>query len=199
VSKTFPSSVVQEAYDCGIREFGENKVQELLSKKKKLPGDIRWHLIGHLQTNKVKQVLGEVVLIHSLDRLSLVREIERQAEKKGIRQVDCLIQVNISREESKFGVLPEAIGPLVEAVSRDSVIKILGLMGIAPFTEDEQQIRESFRMIRRVQDEMRSKFVFHKWDILSIGMTQDYCWAIEEGGNLIRIGSAVFGARSIQG
>ncbi|MFA6600950.1 MAG: YggS family pyridoxal phosphate-dependent enzyme [Candidatus Omnitrophota bacterium] len=196
VTKTVPAARIREAWDLGAREFGENRVQELLEKQAGFPEEARWHLIGHLQTNKVRQVLGRTVLIHSVDRIEVVREIEKQAEKKGIAAVEALIQVNMSREASKSGVLPEEAEALAAGIAADSPLKIRGLMTIGPLTDDEARIREAFRGLRKMGEDFRMKFPDKSWGILSMGMSQDFEIAIEEGATLLRIGSLVFGARS---
>jgi PLP dependent protein len=192
VTKTVPTDRVLEAYQTGERDFGENRVQEWLEKKDVLPPDIRWHLIGHLQTNKVKYVIGQIALIHSLDRIELADAIEKQAKAKGIDEVPCLVQVNMSGEESKFGLDPTAVEDFVRQMSSRPSIKILGLMSIGPLTEDEEKIRECFRKTRELREELKKKFPQYGWDILSMGMSADYRIAIEEGANMLRIGSLVF-------
>ncbi len=202
VSKTVPAERVHEAYDTGVRDFGENRVQELLQKKDALPADARWHLIGHLQTNKVKQVLGKTVLIHSLDRPELAEEIERQARLKGIPQVDCLVQVNSSGEKTKYGLELENVADFVSFLVPSKVeglkpgaIRLRGLMTIGPLTEDAGLVREAFRKTRKLQENLKQKFPSVDWSLLSMGMSGDYKIAIEEGSTLVRIGTAVFGER----
>ncbi len=192
VTKTVPSKMIRLAYDTGVRDFGENRVQEWMEKKGQLPTDIRWHLIGHLQTNKVKYVVGQVHLIHSLDRLELADEIERQAQKKGIREVPCLIQVNMSGEETKSGMDPDHVSRFAAAMANRSSIKVKGLMTIGPLTEDEARIRECFRETRRLFESLKTEQSSYAWDILSMGMSADYKIAIEEGANMLRIGSLIF-------
>ncbi len=201
VSKTVEPERVAEAFRAGVRAFGENRVQNLLSKKSdpvlaKLP--IQWHMIGHLQTNKVKQVIGEVSLIHSLDSVDLAVEIDRQASARGIRYVDCLIQVNSSGEETKHGFELDGVADLIPLMKK-SRIRIRGLMTIGPLTEDQEKIRASFRAVRNLRDELQQKFSGYDWSILSMGMSGDYEIAIEEGATLLRIGSAVFGPRPAKG
>jgi PLP dependent protein len=196
VTKTVPLERIREAAGLGICELGENRVQELIQKQAELPETIHWHMIGHLQTNKVKQVVGRVVLIHSVDRPELVLEIEKQAKKTGTAEVNALIQVNSSGESSKFGVRPEDVFDLAAGVSGDSPLKIRGLMTIGPLTADAEKIRESFRLTRGLRDRLREKFPRKQWDILSMGMSGDYEIAVEEGATLLRIGSAVFGQRT---
>ncbi len=196
VTKTVPAAVVEEAFRAGVQEFGENRVQEFVEKKSQLPSTVRWHMIGHLQTNKVKQVVGEAALIHSLDRLELLQELEKQAAKKGIEKIDCLVQINSSGEASKFGMAPEEAFSFTEAVREDSPVKIRGLMTIGPLTEEAAKIREAFQTMKRLRQDLKEKFPNKDWGILSMGMSGDYEIAIEEGATLIRVGSAVFGARA---
>ncbi len=203
VTKTVTSERIREAFEAGVQDFAENRVQELVAKKSELALPIRWHMIGHLQTNKVKQVLGEADLIHSLDRPELAAEIERQARVRGIKRVPVLIQVKVSDEESKFGFAPAAVPDFVAALAKDSPIEIRGMMAIGPFalaqqssqTANGNKIRAAFRAARESRDEMARRFPEKKWDVLSMGMSADYKIAIEEGSTLIRIGTAVFGMR----
>jgi pyridoxal phosphate enzyme (YggS family) len=192
VTKTVEPALILEAYQAGERDFGENRVQEWLEKKDLLPSDIRWHLIGHLQTNKVKHVIGRVSLIHSLDRLELADAIEKQAKAKGIAEVPCLVQMNMSGEESKFGLDPGAVEDFMKQMSSRTSVKILGLMSIGPLTEDHARIRECFRKTRELLEDLKRKFPPYGWDVLSMGMSADYRIAIEEGANMLRIGSLVF-------
>ncbi len=195
VSKTVPAEKVRAVFDLGYTEFGENRVQELLSKKSELPEGVRWHMIGHLQTNKVRQILGRTVLIHSVDRIDLVREIERQAEKQALERVEALIQVNSSGEATKSGVEPERAADLAAAIAPGSPLRIRGLMTIGPLTEDTGKIRACFRSVKKMQEDFRRLFPEKDWGILSMGMSSDYEIAVEEGANLLRIGSAIFGSR----
>ena len=195
VSKTVPEERILEAFRAGVREFGENRVQELMEKKIKMPAELKWHMIGHLQTNKVRQVVGGVVLIHSLDRLELAREIDRQASLKKIVQVPCLIQVNSLGEKTKSGLPPQAVENFAEQI-RGLRIRLRGLMTIGPLTEDENEIRRAFRLTAELYKKMAVQFPAGQWDTLSMGMSSDYRIAIEEGATLLRIGSAVFGKRS---
>jgi pyridoxal phosphate enzyme (YggS family) len=196
VSKTVPAERVRAVFNLGYTEFGENRVQELLAKKSELPESVRWHMIGHLQTNKVRQVLGQTVLIHSVDRIDLVREIERQAEKQARDRVDGLIQVNSSGEATKSGVEPERAAELVAAIGPGSPLRIRGLMTIGPLTEDSGRIRACFRSLRKMRDDFRRLFPEKDWEILSMGMSSDYEIAVEEGASLLRIGSVIFGERT---
>ena len=197
VTKTIQPERVLEAYHAGERDFGENRVQEWQEKKEALPQDIRWHLIGHLQTNKVKYVIGQVSLIHSLDRLELADAIEKQAKAKGIAEVPCLVQVNMSGEESKFGLDPSAVEDFMRQIPARPSVKIRGLMSIGPLTEDEVRIRDCFRKTRELLETLKRKFPEVAWDILSMGMSDDFRIAIEEGSNMLRVGSLIFGKRSL--
>lgn len=197
VSKTVEPARVLEAFQAGVKDFGENRVQELLEKKKDpaLQGkDIRWHMIGGLQTNKVKQAVGEAVLIHSLDRIELAEEISRQAEKKGMPFVDCLIQVNSSGEATKQGLAPAEVFDFAQSIEGLRV-RVRGLMTIGPLTEDTARIRACFREVRELREKLAKEFPRKDWGVLSMGMSGDYEIAIEEGSTLVRIGSAIFGAR----
>lgn len=197
VSKTKPVSMIREAYDAGIRDFGENKVQELCDKYDQLPGDIRWHMIGHLQRNKVKYLIGKTALIHSVDSLRLAEEISREAAKKQT-DVDILIEVNCAGEESKFGVSPEETFPLVKEISVLPFVHIKGLMTIAPYTERPDENRKYFRMLEQLSVDIRRKSVDNvSMDILSMGMTNDYEAAVEEGSTYVRVGTGIFGARTM--
>jgi pyridoxal phosphate enzyme (YggS family) len=192
VTKTISQERILEAYQAGARDFGENRVQEWREKKDALPKDVRWHLIGHLQTNKVKHVIGQIALLHSLDRIELADEIEKQARSKKIAEVLCLVQVNMSGEESKFGLDPARVVDFVRQMPLRSSIRIRGLMSIGPLTEDESKIRECFRKTRELQEDLKKEFSHYGWDVLSMGMSADYRIAIEEGANMLRIGSLVF-------
>ena len=186
VTKNQPVEAIQAVYEQGARHFGENRVQELLAKKPLLPADIQWHLIGHLQTNKVKTVLPHIVLLHSLDRESLLQEIKKRASTP----LPCLIEVKIAQEPSKHGIPPEAVWDFVEKVLAEPVIQLRGLMGMATFTSDKAQIRQEFRSLYRLFEELRQ---FHPdADTLSMGMSQDFEIAIEEGATMVRVGTAVF-------
>lgn len=204
VTKTVATEKIREAFQAGSLDFAENRVQELSLKKKELSGvPIRWHMIGHLQTNKVKQIVGEVDLIHSLDRPELAAEIERQAGIRRVNRVPVLIQVKVAEEESKSGFAPDAVADFVVSIRKDSPLEIHGLMAIAPLTAEqssqmankEAQIRGAFRATRELRDDLARRFPEKSWDILSMGMSGDYKIAIEEGSTLIRIGTAVFGMR----
>lgn len=196
VSKTKPSEMLQEVYDAGARDFGENKVQEICEKFDRLPSDVRWHMIGHLQRNKVKQVVDKVVLIHSVDSYRLAQEISVQAQKKGLT-IPILIEVNIAKEESKFGISAEDTIRLVEEISVLPNLKIQGLMTIAPYVVDAEENRLYFRQIKQLSVDIKNKNIDNvTMDILSMGMTGDYEVAIEEGATMVRVGTGIFGARN---
>lgn len=196
VSKTKPISMLSEIYDCGVREFGENKVQEICEKREKLPSDIHWHMIGHLQRNKVKYIISDVTLIHSVDTYRLAEEINVQAKKIN-RIVPILIEVNIAGEASKFGISAEETLQLVEEISRLDNLRIKGLMTIAPYVEDPEENRPYFRKIRELSVDIAQKNIDNvSMDILSMGMTGDYMVAVEEGSTMVRVGTGIFGARS---
>ncbi len=198
VSKTRTNEELMEAYDAGQRAFGENKVQELIRKQKELPGDIEWHLIGHLQTNKVKSIIPYVSMIHSVDSLKLLKVIDHEAKLAG-KIVDCLLQVHIAQEETKFGFsMDELIHDLnSEEFKSLSNIKIKGLMGMATFTDNQEQIREEFKSLHKVFYQLKSNFFKDDPDFkeLSMGMSDDYPIAVEEGSTMVRIGSKLFGPR----
>lgn len=196
VTKTHPVDIIKEAYDYGCRNFGENKVQELEEKIDKLPNDINWHLIGHLQTNKVKKIVGKVFLIHSVDSVKLIKEINKEAKKKDIVQ-DILIQVNISREESKSGFYLEDINEdFLQMVDSFANIKVKGLMTMAPNTDDEKFVSSVFSKTKKLFDKL-SNLSYNNIDMnyLSMGMTNDYILALKEGASIIRVGSKIFGKR----
>lgn len=195
VSKTKPVEVLQEAYDAGVRIFGENKVQELIDKYEVLPKDIQWHMIGHLQTNKVKYIVDKVACIHSVDSLKLAEVIEKEAEKKDCR-VNILIEVNVAEEESKFGLSMEEVIPFVEKVATFPHICIRGLMTIAPFVENAEENRTIFKNLHKLSVDIMSKNIDNvNVSILSMGMTNDYEVAIEEGATMVRVGTGIFGKR----
>jgi len=198
VSKTHPVEKIKEVYDLGQRDFGENKVQEMVTKAELLPNDIRWHLIGHLQSNKVKYIAGFVHLIHAVDSLSLLKEINKQGLKAG-RVIKCLLQFHIAEEETKFGLNEEEINELVKNLISHPLenVRICGIMGMATNTEDNDQVRKEFKSLKSLFDKLKtSEFSNNAYfNILSMGMSGDYLIAIEEGGNMVRVGSAVFGDR----
>lgn len=195
VSKTKPASAIQEAYDCGIRDFGENKVQEIMDKYPVLPKDIRWHLIGHLQRNKVKYIIDKVYLIHSVDSVRLAEQIQKEAIKADVH-MDILIQVNISREDTKFGLNETDVINIIEEVSRFDRVHIKGLMTIGPMTEDEDDIREVFKKLKQLSVDIQTKNIDNvSMAVLSMGMSGDYRVAIEEGSTYVRVGTSIFGER----
>ncbi|WP_349667848.1 YggS family pyridoxal phosphate-dependent enzyme [Lacrimispora sp.] len=195
VSKTKPADMIREAYQWGIRDFGENKVQEICDKYEQLPGDIRWHMIGHLQRNKVKQVIDKAVLIHSVDSVRLAEQIEEEAAKKEIC-VDILLEVNVADEESKFGFRLEETEQAIRDISVFPHISIKGLMTIAPFVENSEQNRPVFKELNQFYVDMQRKNIDNvNMNMLSMGMTGDYEIAIEEGATLVRVGTGIFGTR----
>lgn len=196
VSKTKPVETLQEAYDLGVRIFGENKVQELTAKYEALPKDIHWHMIGHLQTNKVKYIIDKAELIHSVDSLKLAETIEKEAAKHDLI-ADILVEVNVAEEESKFGMKMEEVIPFVEKVSAFPHVRVRGLMTIAPFVEDPEENRGIFADLHKLYIDIKKKN--HDNDtvsVLSMGMTNDYEVAIEEGATMVRVGTGIFGARN---
>ena len=196
VSKTKPVPMLQEAYDAGARDFGENKVQEILEKEPQLPSDIRWHMIGHLQTNKVKYIIDKVELIHSVDSLHLAKQIEKEAVKKGV-DAQILVQVNIAQEDTKFGIDGPEVMSLVEEISKFPHIHIRGLMTSAPFVANPEENRCYFKKLHKLFVDIREKNIDNvSMDILSMGMTNDYEVAIEEGATMVRVGTGIFGARN---
>lgn len=195
VSKTKPVSMLQEVYDLGVRDFGENKVQELTDKAPQLPADLRWHMIGHLQRNKVKQVVDKAVLIHSVDSVRLAKAIEAEAAKKEI-VVQILLEVNVAEEDSKFGLKMDEVLPAVEEIATMSHVRIRGLMTIAPFVENPEENRTVFAQLQKLSVDIAEKNIDNvSVDILSMGMTNDYQVAIEEGATMIRVGTGIFGER----
>ena len=189
VSKTKPNEDIQALYHAGQRDFGENYVQELVDKEAMLPKDIHWHFIGHLQSNKVKAIAPFVHLIHGVDSINLLQEINKQAAKVG-RTIDCLLQIHIATEETKFGLDADE---LAQVMSESAVLKnvqIIGLMGMASFSEDKNLVREEFRTLQVLYKQ------YPQFKTLSMGMSGDFTIAIEEGGNMVRIGSLLFGERN---
>ena len=193
VSKTRSIDEIKEAYNSNQKIFGENRVQEIVEKHQLLPDDIEWHMIGHLQKNKVKYISNFISLIHSLDRISLAIEIDKYA-KKSNRKIDCLIQLKISSEETKFGLDTSLLDDFYSDIQKYENINIVGLMGMASFTENKQKISDEFSQIKELYDIMNLKN--SKIKNLSIGMSDDYRLAIEKGSNMIRVGSKIFGKRS---
>jgi PLP dependent protein len=198
VSKTKPVETLLEAYKAGQRHFGENKVQEMNEKQEALPADIHWHLIGHLQSNKVKFIAPYVHLIHSVDSLKLLQEIDKQA-KKNQRIIDCLLQFHIAEEETKFGLSILEAEELISshAYAELKNVRIVGIMGMATFTEDQQQIRKEFRQLKQYFEYIKTNHFASSpyFKEISMGMSSDYLLAIEEGSTLIRVGSSIFGGR----
>ena len=195
VYKTKPLNELEEAYNAGIRDFGENKVQELKDKFENFHKDVRWHFIGNLQTNKVKYLVGKTFLIHSLSSIKLLEIIEKEFGKKNII-ADTLIQINIGREESKGGLLEEDLDTLIEAIEKCKFVKVKGIMAVIPKGNEESN-RYYFKKVKDIFDSLKSKeFKNIKMEILSMGMTHDYHIAIEEGSNFIRIGEGIFGKRN---
>lgn len=196
VSKTKPVEMLQEAYDFGTRIFGENKVQEIVEKYEALPKDIHWHMIGHLQRNKVKYIIDKVELIHSVDSVRLAETIEKEAAKKGLT-ARILLEVNVAEEESKFGLKVDEVEDVIEKISEFSHIKVCGLMTIAPFVENPEENRPYFQRLRKLSVDIGAKKVDNvTMSILSMGMTNDYEVAVEEGATMVRVGTGLFGARN---
>ena len=195
VSKTKPAQAVQEAYDAGARDFGENKVQEILQKKPVLPQDIRWHMIGHLQRNKVHQVIGKAVLIHAVDSLRLAEQIESEAAKRDL-DVDVLLEINVAKEESKYGFFLEDAEEAIRAISAFPHVHIKGLMTIAPFVENPEENRGIFKKLYQFSGDINDKNIDNvTMGVLSMGMSGDFEVAIEEGATMVRVGTSIFGAR----
>lgn len=194
VTKTRTIEEMQKAYNTGIRDFGENKVQELIKKYDAFPADVKWHLIGHLQKNKVKYIVGKVELVHSLDSIDLLNEIEKLYTRQN-KICNALIQINIGKEESKTGIYTEELEDMLNACENCNSVKIKGLMAIIP-QGDENSCRKYFHEMRQIFDKLKLRKMKNiSMDILSMGMTSDYQWAIEEGSNTIRIGEGIFGKR----
>ncbi|MCR5733149.1 MAG: YggS family pyridoxal phosphate-dependent enzyme [Lachnospiraceae bacterium] len=195
VSKTKPVELIKEAYGLGIRDFGENRVQELLEKYDKLPQDIRWHLIGHLQTNKVKYIIDKVYMIHSVDSLKLAGEISKEAVKKNV-VIPVLIEVNMGMEKSKFGLAPDDVITFLYEAGKLPGIKISGLMTVAPYVEDENENSTIFCKMKQLSVDITQKNIDNvSMDCLSMGMSGDYFVAIKEGATYIRVGTSLFGER----
>ena len=195
VSKTKPLFMLEEAYEAGARDFGENKVQEILEKHPKMPEDARFHMIGHLQRNKVKQVLPHAVLIHSVDSYRLAEQISQEAGKLGIT-AKILLEVNVAKEESKFGMMPEDVEEMAGRIAALPHLQIEGLMTIAPFVDDPEKNRPVFRKLYQLSVDIKKKNIDNvNMGVLSMGMTGDYQVAVEEGSTMIRVGTGIFGAR----
>lgn len=196
VSKTKPLEMLKEAYDYGMREFGENKVQELRDKAEALPKDIQWHMIGHLQRNKVKYLIGKTALIHSVDSFRLAEEISRESVKKNCR-TDILVEVNVAGEETKFGVSLAEAQEFVEKIAVLPGICVKGLMTIAPYVDNPEDNRKFFKNLRKLSIDITNKHIDNvNMSILSMGMTGDYMVAIEEGATHVRVGTGIFGLRN---
>lgn len=198
VSKTKPAEAIEEAYNAGQRVFGENRAQELAEKYEVLPKDIEWHLIGHLQTNKVKYVAGFVAMIHGVESLKLLETIDKEA-KKHDRMISCLLQFHVAQEETKFGLDMEEAKALLESESYANMknVRIEGVMGMATNTDNLEQVREEFRHLKRIREELKQLYFADKPEFkeLSMGMSGDYEIAVEEGSTMVRVGSSIFGAR----
>lgn len=193
ISKTKPISALMEAYNAGQRIFGENKIQEMVSKWQEMPDDVEWHMVGHVQRNKVKDMAPFVSVIHAVDRLRLLREINKEV-KKNDRSIDCLLQIKIAEEDSKFGMDEKTA---IEILTSDDFksfknVRIIGLMGMATFTDNVEQISNEFGKLKRIYDSLKKDYNF---STLSMGMSGDYPIAIENGSNMVRVGSAIFGER----
>tara|TARA_A200000113_G_C8853859_1_gene351176 strand:- start:545 stop:1198 length:654 start_codon:yes stop_codon:yes gene_type:complete len=194
VSKTKSIDYIKKAYETGHRDFGENKIQEMTSKFNELPKDINWHMIGHIQTNKVKYLAPYVSLVHSLDSLKLAKEINKQAIKND-RVIDCLIQLRISNEESKFGLNENEVMEIINLEKNFKGIRITGLMGMASFVNDQNIIDKEFKKLKLLFEKIKCSN--KKFKIISMGMTLDYILAIKNGSNMIRVGSKIFGERNV--
>jgi len=198
VSKTKPTSDIMEAYETGHRIFGENRIQEMVAKHEEMPKDIEWHMIGHIQRNKVKYMASFVSLIHAVDSLRLLKEINKQA-KKNDRVIDCLLQIKIASEESKFGLTEADVTTLIASEELKSFqnINIIGLMGMATFTSDQEQLQKEFGLLKTVFDNLKQLETKNlKLETLSMGMSDDYPIAIKNGSTMIRVGSSIFGKRA---
>ena len=197
VSKTHPNEAIEEAYATGQRVFGENKVQEMTAKYEQLPKDIEWHLIGHLQTNKVKYMASFVAMIHAVDSLKLLNEINKRASQHD-RTIDVLLQMHIAQESSKFGMDREELDALLASEEYQSMqnVRVRGLMGMATFTDNEAQVRSEFQFLAGIFKELKDNWKDNSFDTLSMGMSGDYELAIEEGSTMVRVGSSIFGQRN---
>lgn len=196
VSKTKPNEMIMDAYNAGVRDFGENYVQELVEKMEALPKDIRWHMIGHLQRNKVKYIVGKVALIHAVDSVRLAEEINKEAGKLGIIQ-DILLEVNMGREATKFGIFEEDALDIVKAIALLPNVKIKGLMTSAPYVVDSEENRQIFHKIMRLAVDIQNENVDNVYmGVMSMGMSQDFVAAIKEGSTMVRVGSLIFGERN---
>lgn len=199
VTKTKPVEMLQAAYDAGSRDFGENKVQEIMAKEPLPPGDIHWHMIGHLQKNKVRPIIDKVLMIHSVDTVELAEQIEKEAAKKDLI-MDILLEVNVAKEDSKTGFYVEETMEAVTEIACFSHIHIRGLMTIAPFVANSEENRDIFKKLYQLCVDIKSKNIDNvSMDVLSMGMTGDYEIAVEEGATMIRVGTGIFGARTKMG
>ena len=199
VSKTKPVEMIMELYDAGVRVFGENRPQELRDKRELCPADIRWHMIGHLQKNKVKYVVERTELIHSVDSFELAEAIQLECEKRDIPSVDILLEINMAEEESKFGLHAQDAPALAKQIASLSRVHICGLMTVAPFVEDAEENRPVFRRMRQLGVDIASQNADNvSMSVLSMGMTNDYTVAVEEGATCVRVGTAIFGDRLIK-
>ena len=194
ISKTKSVDDLLEAYEAGQRHFGENKIQEMTEKWEKLPKDIKWHMVGHVQRNKVKYMAPYVSLIHAVDSLKLLKEIHKEADKNG-HCIDCLLQIKIAEEDSKYGISADEAREILDSEEFKELdhVKVKGLMGMATFTDDEKQVKKEFDHLKTVFDEFKEQY--SNFEILSMGMSGDYKIAIDSGSNMVRIGSEIFGAR----
>ena len=199
VSKTKPISALQEAYEAGVRDFGENKVQEIVDKQAQMPADCRWHMIGHLQRNKVKYIAPFITLLHSVDSVRLLKEVDKQGGKVG-REISCLLQVHIAQEEDKFGLSKDELLALLEGdfLSQAKHVRITGLMGMATFSDNSEIIRSEFKYLKELYEHCKTLNLPNnvRMNQLSMGMSGDYKIAVEEGSTIVRIGTTIFGARA---
>ena len=196
VSKTKPVETLNEAYELGVRVFGENKVQELVDKHEVLPKDIHWHIIGHLQRNKVKYIIDKVDCIHSVESIRLAETIEKEAAKHDVI-MDVLVEVNVADEESKFGLKLEEVPSFIEEISKFPHLRVIGLMTIAPFVANPEENRPVFKALKKLSVDIASKNIDNvNMNVLSMGMTNDYQVAIEEGATMVRVGTGIFGERN---
>jgi pyridoxal phosphate enzyme (YggS family) len=198
VSKTKPVEDIEALLAVGQLDFGENYVQELIEKQSKINGDIHWHFIGHLQTNKVKQIISFVHLIHSIDSLKLLQEVNKQAQKIN-RVIDCLLQVHIAQEESKFGLDETELDDIINSLASLTNVRVIGLMGMATFTDNTEQVRSEYRYLKQLYERLKALPQCSSFKILSMGMSGDYQIAVEEGSTMVRIGSLIFGERNYNG
>lgn len=198
VSKTKPIEDIEALLRLGQVDFGENYVQELIDKQQKISGNIHWHFIGHLQTNKVKQIIPFVHLIHSIDSLKLLKEINKQAKKIN-RVVDCLLQVHIAQEETKFGLDEAELNDIINSLDSLQHVRVIGLMGMATFTDNVDQVRSEYRYLKQLYDKLKALPQCSSFNTLSMGMSGDYKIAVEEGSTMVRIGSLIFGDRNYNG